>query len=47
MKVELTQENLDKYNKLLLKIHYSLTYTLDEKIKNYSDSMYGFYNQTL
>lgn len=41
MKVELTKENLDKYNKQLLKIYKSLTYTLDEKIKNYSDSMYS------
>ena len=41
MKVELTKENMDKYNKRLLKKHNSLTYTLNEKIKNYSDSMYS------
>jgi hypothetical protein len=41
MNVELTQANLDTYNKRLLKKHNSLTYTLNEKIKNYSDSMYS------
>jgi|NorSeaMetagenome_1021524.scaffolds.fasta_scaffold432787_1 hypothetical protein len=44
MKVELTKENLDKYIKDLYKQHKTPTYTLNEKIKNYSDSMYGFYN---
>ena len=41
MKLELTKENMDKYNKILYKQHKTPTYTLNEKIKNYSDSMYS------
>lgn len=41
MILELTKENLDEYNNQLLKKHNTIKYTLDEKIKNYSDSMYS------
>ena len=34
------KKNLDKYNKYLLKKYNTLTFTLEEKIKRYSDSIY-------
>ena len=40
MTLEITKENLDKYNKILYNQFKTLTYTLDEKIQKYSDSMY-------
>lgn len=42
---KLTKENFETYNKQLLKNYSTLTYNLNEKIKNYSDSIYSYKKQ--
>ena len=38
---KLTKKNFESYNKQLIKKNSTLSYNLNEKIKNYSDSIYN------
>ena len=45
METKLTKENFETYNKQLSQNYSSVTYNLNEKIKNYSDSIYSYKKQ--
>jgi hypothetical protein len=45
METKLTKENFETYNKQLRQNYSSVTYNLNEKIKNYSDSIYSYKKQ--